>query len=695
MPVRFVFILSALLFACEQSSGDSGPMTILVDSGRGLGQGGQGGNQLPVADMGEGMGGQGGMGGEAMGGMGGEGQGGMGGEDGCPLNETRCPEEGDPFVQRCRPDGRWAIEACAEGEVCLNGACLPDPGDCMEGETICLDAQQPGVCVPGEGWRATERCAGDQRCVDGVCSALACAEAARQRSYLGCDYLAVDLPNSAFRQPGGTTPDAPVGVVVANPDFGNPVHVTVFDPQGAVAQLVDNRRIPIPDIPDIAGLPPQTVSSEVQDADGMVVSPMVGRAEQLEIPAGGQATLLLPRNARPDSNSGVSQSAYRIVTDRPVAAYQFSPYCCNYSFSNDASLLFPTSALGLDYRFVGVPSWSLGLGEGNPAGIAIVATEDNTEVTVNLPGPNLLIPDPGQRIPFGQAPSFRLNAQEVALLQATQADPFGGFPPLVEPDLTGAHITSSAPVAVFSTHQCSFYPQLSGACDHLEEQLFPTGTWGNIFVLSPIVRRGGPVSAEAVYWKILARDAGTRVTLSVPFEDLNPIEPGFAGVPNCRDALQADGTLLLDNPTYCEFGTMHPVQITGDGPLTVMGIISGQESTGTLMAFGAQAGDPAIFLVPPDRQYRQDYAFLTPATYANDYLTIVADPGATIELDGAPIDLGDAVPVPGSNRAYKHVRLERDGPHRVAGNRPFGILVFAYDDFVSYAFTGGLNLEKR
>jgi hypothetical protein len=36
-----------------------------------------------------------------------------------------------------------------------------------------------------------------------------------------------------------------------------------------------------------------------------------------------------------------------------------------------------------------------------------------------------------------------------------------------------------------------------------------------------------------------------------------------------------------------------------------------------------------------------------------------------------------------------------DGAHRIQGDQAFGILVLAFDDFVSYAFTGGLNLMKR
>ena len=125
-----------------------------------------------------------------------------------------------------------------------------------------------------------------------------------------------------------------------------------------------------------------------------------------------------------------------------------------------------------------------------------------------------------------------------------------------------------------------------------------------------------------------------------------------------------------------------------------MGILSGQASTATLAFFGAHAGDPAIFLVPPEYQYRQDYAFLAPTTFFNDYLTIIAPPDATIDLDGAPVDLSMATPVPGAQQIYAHVRIE-DGPHTVRGDRAFGILVYAFDDYVSYAFTGGQNLIKR
>jgi hypothetical protein len=231
----------------------------------------------------------------------------------------------------------------------------------------------------------------------------------------------------------------------------------------------------------------------------------------------------------------------------------------------------------------------------------------------------------------------------------------------------------------------------------LEEQLFPTGTLGNQYVLVPPVARGRPLErTEVVYWKILATDnEDTVVQLSRPWAELRALPPGFGVVADCADRLQPDGeSFVLRAGEACEFGTQQPVALQGTGRLLIMGILSGQESTGVFNAFGARAGDPAIYLVPPDLQYRNDYAFLTPGTYLNDYLTVVADSDATLVLDGQPLSLADATPVPGSSRVYKHVTLS-DGAHRIQGDQAFGILVLAFDDFVSYAFTGGLNLMKR
>ncbi|MEZ4472979.1 MAG: hypothetical protein R3F60_19780 [bacterium] len=190
-----------------------------------------------------------------------------------PAWRRAVPRGGGGTVEYCF-GGAWRAEPCAENGVCFNAQCLPDPTACGAGDRICLGSGQPAVCNPAAGqWQPQAPCADDEVCVAGSCESAGCARAARDRSYLGCDYVAIDLPNSAFAPPpDGTTPDAPTGVVVANPDQVLPVRVTVRDPRGQIAALVASIRIPVPNIPEIQGLyQPQTVTSEVRDGAGQVV----------------------------------------------------------------------------------------------------------------------------------------------------------------------------------------------------------------------------------------------------------------------------------------------------------------------------------------------------------------------------------------------------------------------------------------
>ncbi len=617
----------------------------------------------------------------------------------CVPGETRCPQEGAAVEERCRAEGRWALNACDDDHVCVSGGCVPDPLGCVAGERTCLGDGRPAIC-DNDNWVPQEACANSGQCFQGECISQACAFAARSASYLGCDYLAVDLPNSAFDprdenfdgQPDGTTNDSPVGLVIANTSNADTITVTIDSPDGGPAALVANRVIQVPPIPEIQGrYQAQTISSEVKDSNGQVVQSGIAVADGVQIPPGGIGTFLLPRRLAPFDQSSLRKDAFRVRTDFPVVVYQFSPYCCNFSFTNDASLLLPTTALGTEYKFIGVPYHQVRDPFGNirgesPAMIAVLSPSDRNRVTVQLPPGANIEPDSNQEVVYqgGQA-QVRMNAQDVLLITSS------GVPS--PPDLTGSLITSDKPVSVFSSHICSFYPEDQSACDHLQEQLFPVSTWGNRFQLVPVAERNQNWFSEVTYWKLLGSDTTTRFQLSIPFMQLNPAQPGFQMVPYCGNMLEGDSTIVLNPGQYCEFGTRRAVEAVADQPATVMGIIAGQQATG-LLAFGSHAGDPAIFLLAPDEQFRRDYTFLTPDTYFTDYVTIITPPANELVLDGNPLSLDDAVPIGGSLMQFKHIEIT-DGPHQLQGRAPFGIIVYAYDDFVSYAFTGGLNLTKR
>ena len=162
-----------------------------------------------------------------------------------------------------------------------------------------------------------------------VCARFACAAAEASNSYLGCDYLAVDLPNALRSQcwlhSRITTGCSP------GPDSASPLKS--LGPNGELANLVGETTVtgqamgfnPIP--------PSETIRSEVRDANDMVVASGMMTADELEVPAGGTAVILLPRRMGPLRTSSIRQDAYRIKSSAPVALYQFSPYCCTQCLS--------------------------------------------------------------------------------------------------------------------------------------------------------------------------------------------------------------------------------------------------------------------------------------------------------------------------------------------------------------------------
>ena len=568
----------------------------------------------------------------------------------------------------------------------------PDAGaGCGAGDIRCFE-DVPQLCDENGVWQSMNPCDAQLVCAAGRCVTPACGEAVQQGGYLGCEYWVVDLPNYTHI-PGrdDTTPDSPTGIVVANPSPTENVTISLVELGDTPVALVAERLIAIPNEPRTAGTyTAQTVTSVVRDASGNTVGANLTAAQDVVVPPAGTATLLLETSV-PSADTGLVHDALRLRSDGPVVAYQFNPFCCNYSLSNDASLLFPAAALDGTYVFLGVPSWPITLPNppipALPATLVVIGTSPHTKVEIQVP-PNVhLRADPLAELTVSAEGrvSATLMPHDVILLQA---DGSGSR------DLTGARIDATGPVAVFSSHFCSYYPQNLAACDHLEEQLFPVRTWGRQFDLVPTTQRGGSDVTEVTYWKVLARDAGTRITLSTPFSTLNAAVPGASGVPDCGAHLSDDSTILLDTTQFCEFGTAEALVIDGDGPLMVMGIVAGQVAAGVTSVYGQRAGDPSIFLVPPRAQYRSDYPYLVPGTYESDYLTVVVDQGQTVTLDGTAVDLTGASAVRGSTRVYKHLPLT-DGPHRVTGSAAFGIVVFAYDDYVSFAFAGGMDLKRN
>lgn len=383
----------------------------------------------------------------------------------CQVDQELC--QGNTVVQ-CKEDGTVVvIEKCPDDMICTAGACVactPGERECRAGTT---GDPEVWICVsigPEEAkWELQQTCTGDTDCINGLCL-NPCASDIKLNTNQGCDYYAVDLENSSETSNDGVTSaaDAQFAVLVTNPRENKPLHVEILETQKG-----------------------EPIVSEV-------------------VPPKGHTIIKL--DARNIAGSMKGQFAWRVKGNHPFVAYQFNPLDnVNPVYSNDASLLLPVNALGKEYMVM--------TGSGGGAFITVVGTKSETDVTVTVSAPT----QPGDGIPAlasGESFTTTLGAAEVLNLRVAQSA-------VVQYTLTGSVVKANKNVAVFGGNACATSGELC-CCDHLEQQLFPTASWGKHFVCGKAKTR----LAEKDYWRILALEDGTSFTLSGGLNETKIINGG-------------------------------------------------------------------------------------------------------------------------------------------------------------------------
>ena len=412
---------------------------------------------------------------------------------------------------------------------------------------------------------------------------------------------------------------------------------------------------------------------------------------------------------------------------------------CSYAtYSNDASLVLPAHILGNSY--VGLTMEHLVFrpttnGTGTPQSftggtLTIVAPQDNTVVTVRATArtrPSVA----GTAIAamsIGETRAFTLSSYEV--LQLSSDLPAGlsgssagnlqcGANPYDQTassqicrvsggDLTGSVITADKPIAVFGSSDCTLRGFNDSACDHVEEQLFPFVTWGKSFVAArtaPLRLTNGQFATAANagpdYYKIVAGcpdsacPTGTLLTLSAPptagdiYANAGGCEPGTSlSANNCR----------LRGGRFVEFRSKTSFTITADQPIQAAQIFAGQDAT--LGATRPDQGDPSLVLLPPIEQWRARYTVLTSPGTRDNYLGIVIDGTrvSQVRVDGVDVTTG-WTNISGSTFRLANVPVQV-GSHTI-DLQPMpnqtqlpgaGVTVYGFDSYVSYGYTGGLDL---
>jgi hypothetical protein len=578
-----------------------------------------------------------------------------GSDEACEGSDTRCT--GNTF-QSCQ-GGNWTNESqCAV-------LCDADLGcvQCSPGGAFCMEDDAYRCAADGQSYELAEDCTGDLHCSGGTCRDL-CADAAGSKSYLGCEYYAVDLDNAVDIVGApfiGTCLLAPAGTVIRN------VRVCTGS-NGALAGLCQN-----------GGECPTNFTCQardtcVLDAQGspfavVVANPQVFPVDvTISIRSGqSQTTAVMPGEVKalfpgqlgfPDQSlddSGVSQkSAYKVVANAPIAAYQFNPLDNVNVFSNDGSLLLPRATWDDEYLAISWPSLDRSASSTHDFNgyLAIVAGQDDTVVEVT-PTAGVRKGPGWQAMAAGETRSVTLGAGQVLNLEAVA----GG-------DLTGTRIRSTdvnKTIGVFTGHEATvlFAPGANCCADHLEEMVFPSSTWGSHYVVARSQKR----ASEADLLRIVALHDDTTVTLSA-------------------------GTCpTLASGQFCDVDAMNDVEIQASGKILVGHLIRSTTVNGSANS----KGDPSMALSVPTAQFRSDYSFLVPQQYDEQYISVAARAGEPVFLDGTDVS-AMLQPVGTSGWAGGRIPVQ-PGQHKLECAAGCGLEVYGYSSAVSYLFAGGLDLK--
>ncbi|MGE0547315.1 MAG: IgGFc-binding protein [Kofleriaceae bacterium] len=611
---------------------------------------------------------------------------------GCGPGNRNGGSDDDDDVDASMPDCNEGVHRCnlTTYEVCANGqwatveectgVCSETIGcaECSPGTPVCRDGNVHSCDANGMIGGQTTACTGSEICDNGAC-VDACMTAATNRSYVGCEYWAVDLDNAveviatqgsfdcaltmgAKNVTMNVCSNPMAGTVAGECDPPNGTCPNGFTCQSTAVCILDAQKSPFAIV--VSNPQARSVDVTVTGPNGETFVRTV---------AAGQVQALLPQmSSVPDQSidgTGKAKKAYKVTSTLPIVAYQFNPLDNVNVFSNDASLLIPAAAFDTQYYVMSYPTLDR-RPQTHPfyGYVSIVASQDNTMIEVTPSA--AVVAGAGQPALAANAPaSFTLNRHDVLTLQAA----VGG-------DLTGTKIravNSNVPFGVFGGHEALGVGEenppdmvhTDGPCcaDHVEEMLFPTSTWGKTFAITRSQPRG---TNEPDFLRIMAQKPNTTLQF---------IPAPLAG--SCG---------MLDAGQFCEVKIAVDTSIAASEPVLVGHYLQSAIWQDILFGEILGEGDPDLSIAVPTEQYRTEYTVLVPNSYAKNFLSISAPPQGAVLVDGAAVTM-----TPFANGSYRANRtMVAAGQHKIQCPAGCGVEVYGYGPAVSYMFAGGLDLKQ-
>lgn len=285
--------------------------------------------------------------------------------------------------------------------------------------------------------------------------------------------------------------------------------------------------------------------------------------------------------------------------------------------------------------------------------LALSAIEDNTTISITFKIKHNLPLNIGGST-FYNGDVFNLTLERFETYQIEHSK-----------DLTGTLIESSCPIAAFSGNDCNMLGGI-GACDHLIEQLPPTDSVDDTYIVPPNMND---------------RDTLIRITA---IENSN-ITYMIGSVTRALSLYKSDyfDTKISSTQT-CLIESETPVLVTAFG----------------LQSTSSNLGDPSMTIVPGLNQYLDYYKIVVPSGYDYNYVSIMIESSEkeSLRINGALINTGDVVfekNVFASNGTYnvRSIRVsEGELTASTLNGERFGLMFAGVKEYEAYGFSGNSML---
>lgn len=376
-----------------------------------------------------------------------------------------------------------------------------------------------------------------------------------------------------------------------------------------------------------------------KDANIVVEIKSLNFREEVFVPANTVRNIKLNPQAQITSSEIIEEGmAVHVKSDTPVTVYGLN----RRRLTTDTFLGLPTTVIGKMYRAI-----CYNISVQLTSQFAIVATEDNTKVTIV----------PSVETSSGRAANkpfdIILNQGDVYQITARNKpnDPDKN-------DLSGSLISADKNISFFSGHQCAYIPDNVMACNHLVEQMPPTPSWGKHYYIGELKKR------SKYNYRILANEDSTKIFVNNKY------------------------LTTLNAGKYIEQNVSGEIQVTASNPILVTQYSQGFRN-------GDAIGDPMMLLISPTQQFLKKYRFATPVNgFWEHYVNVVVPTKAisSLKLNGKPVPTNIFRQFGKTRYSIAYLRVNY-GTHQLEADEPFGMTPYGFgydkDKYDAYGNLGG------